>query len=170
MSYPVKSTFLIQATATDVPGQSPAGAVTKYFAVDHSSGGYPWFPEHWTSAQHFESYEKAMKVIKAIIEEKPTVYNSSKGEAFSQHAIPSTLRRVAGGQVDNDGYYRFVFHIIEIKGNTLLTSEIIKRYNLIVEGHQYHNTPNKPPVLKHFKFEFSSVETEEEKELKDGIS
>lgn len=164
MSYPIKSTFVIQCTATDVPGVTPAAAVTKYFAVDPSSGGYPWFPENWTSAQYFDSYEKAMKVIKGIVEEKDCVYNSSQGAAFSQHAIPSTLRRAAGGRVDNDGYYRFVFHVIEIKGNTLLTSEIIKRYNLIIEGHQYHNTPNKPSVLTYNEFEYSTVETEVVKE------
>lgn len=139
----IKSMFVIQATATNVPGVN-GNLSTKYLSYDQSSGGYPWFPESWNSANFFESYEKAKDAMHYIRNEKPSVYGSG---AFSQHAIPHTLRSVVGGRVDNDGKYRFVFHIIEVKGNTLLTSEIISRYQMIVEAEQFHNVPNKPPVL-----------------------
>lgn len=151
----IKSMFVIQVTATHIPGVT-GNAPTKYLSYDQSSGGYPWFPESWNSAKFFESYEKAKEAMHYIRNEKPSVYGSG---AFSQHAIPHTLRSVAGGRVDNDGKYRFVFHIIEVKGNTLLTSAIISRYQLLVEAEQFHNVPNKPPVLEYQAKEFHTEES-----------
>lgn len=151
----IKSMFVIQATPTHIPGVT-GNAPTKYLSYDQASGGYPWWPDSWNSANFFSTYEKAQDAIRAIKTEKPMVFGTG---AFSQHAIPTVLHRIAGGRVDNDGKYRFVLHIIEVKGNTLLTSEIISRYQMVVEGEQFHNVPNKPPVLTYHEKEFRTEQS-----------
>lgn len=150
----IKSLFAIQCCVSDMPGMPRSDDKVVYLAYDQASGGYPWFPGNWNSAHLFKSYEEAMKEIASLKKEEPTVYNSGKSVEFSQHALPSMLRGMAGGRIDNDGYYRFCINVVEIKGNTLLTSRIFRRHQLIVEAEQHYNKPNTPPSIKLFEETF----------------
>lgn len=139
----VKSVFVIQICTTDKPNALICNEV-KYFAYDQQSGGYPWFPDNWQRAQFFRSYEEALDEFKGLKDPTPTILGGVQGETFRQHCLPSTLRSVAGGRTTLDGKYRFVAYLLEIKGNTLLTSTVVKRERLIIEAEQWPSVPNKP--------------------------
>lgn len=139
-----KSVFIIQCVATSIPGGKGEGEV-KYFALDSTSGGYPWFPENWYRAQPFKTLEEAMDVINHTKTEKPTAYNGTRGDAFRQFAIPHTLRGIVGGRIDNDGFYSFTLTVVEVCGDSLAESTITKRHELVINTTQHHNIPNSPP-------------------------
>ena len=139
----VKSVFVIQICTTDKPNVIGCNEV-KYLAYDQQSGGYPWYPDDWPSAKMFRSYDQALEEFKLLKDPTPTVHGGHKGDAFRQFAIPNNLSRIAGGPTNLDGKYRFVAYLLEIKGNTLLTSNVIKRERLIIDVEQWYNVPNRP--------------------------
>jgi hypothetical protein len=151
-----QSVFVIQC-ASIVPnlGANPV----KYLAFDDQSGGYPWFPEQWTSAEFFKDYEKALKVVTDLPKENAAVYGASNNDPFSRHALPHFLRGIAGGRSDDDGQYIFAIAIVEVSGLTLLNSKIITRYVLEVRAVQFYNVPNKPPIIEFNEVLFDVKET-----------
>lgn len=116
---------------------------TKYLAYDQQSGGYPWFPDNFTSAHFFRNVDDARAEIKRWKEEKPTVFNSGPTEAFRQICLPGTLRHL--GEGGKDGDYQFRIRIMELKGNSLAEFSISAVSDLEVHATQYSNEPNKHP-------------------------
>lgn len=142
----VKSAFVIQCCVTDTPTEIGCNRVN-YFAYDASSGGYPWFPDYWQKAEFFKTFEDAMDEFNRIAVEKPSCYGGSQGEAYRQLGIPHTLGHIAGGRTNMDGKFRFVLYVLEVRGNTLLTSSVIRREQMIIDVEQFTSKPNTPPIV-----------------------
>lgn len=142
------SVFIIQCTITGAPGLTTDRVV--YQAIDQQSGGYPWYPEDWASAQKFTEFEKAKAVVDRLKTAEPARYGCGPSAAFTSIQMPFEFG-IMMKTPKVDGEYNFVIAVVEISGATLASSTISERYKLGFKITQFKDIPNKEPIIQVFE-------------------
>lgn len=133
--------FVIQAESRTPGNDEPK---SNYYYRDPQTGGYPAFDDTLFRAEPFRTFEEALKCFELILKESPTTFGIGD---FSQHAIPTAMRRACGGRIDLDGEYFFTFSIFEVLGKNLNDLFTVPRRVASFSVKQFHNKPNTAPVF-----------------------
>ena len=114
--------------------------VSKYFAYDEQSGGYPWFPERMWSAHHFSTMSDALKEFNAMVYDKNCEWSNGTIGA------PSELRRVFGLCTDRTKAAGWI-HIVAISGTRWSEISATLVHGRWVEVEEFLNVRGKEPVV-----------------------